>query len=1617
MQLRGATGMRTLRVTCLLSLLLFVPLQQTASAAVPAPQAELAEDNPALVDRVIDSVLTDNGDELDSALREVRGRLDDQEDTVHDNVKGEEKKTIFSTSQLKEMLDSVLSHQTKADSSLHGETDEKYTSGQNTQDVTEERNTELGSEKEQDVNGKEKKTISTPQLKEILKNVLDHNTGNHPFAGAKRDQSTAGETMPVADSAVETLPVAENAIGSGSNTHEKKSAKVFLAQAAKDIGTKVVDKLGDRIAEGVVENHQEEVVNGLQNYFSSQLEDFDKQYQEALESTGNLAAGLSRPVEEADIRVIPYGRGDDMGNTFVPAGYEISHRYQYADEDEDEQDAMTPSGAYSYPTGLGPVMMNGCFGTAYEPGDPCYASKIPQTNCPSLIDGATFLGVGFDGRGEYSADSRKRSIIQRSCNNLQTYEDYEVPDSMTVQGVYDTDVESNTFASMEGYRQYLEQKSAVTSATAMFQEELNKASGYGAVGGAFGLGWSAGGGTASQNGRRSESSNFEARSRAEGGVAEKNTQTFMAMLEINVLRYEIFMDDVKPADLNLAFLWDFLRLPVSYFSIGADTKFQNFILRYGAHYIQSAKFGGQLKIIKTKEASSDLSVQAFSERAQTDWKKTFSTFSAEASMTKSSSWFHKHETKEESENSEGEASQDTEKTSQDSQTEQTSSFEFSNELMVVQGGDQQIAAAITEMYTSSLNTELKAWLDSIKDYPKAFSFVMKPITAALDINFNSLFPNGDVDFGCLGQSDLEVENGTDRRYYIQEKTVTTADNETREVSEIRYCDFNKMEELAEKAAKRRLALGRAITVYLEEGPVLSTDFLLPAGEPGCETATLAYLDGSNSGAPTWDELVSGDEFTVIFDMPYGISSILQAWEMMTVKFKNNRWFSFRTGETPHLYDGYDNGGSNDINGHKVSIQGLVMTYDEETGVFTVTESDFEESNASVPALPGWVEGQEVARAEYHSLLQHLSKQSSTTGDAPCNIKWSNAHRLDPTNGGKCIHFTIASEGDIFIVFAGIPQKHETWVYVQISPEGVALYKSMRLLTTQLQDGASSLGSSNLYQSYFVCITEDTAGGVTTIQYGKTPDNEERPHVWLDFEIDEILSLQYYAFGSGMYPVKVMGVSIIDQPAQDFIVCREGTRKDHGRCSQQCHEECDGCRTTGSDSPTDCIACKHYSVGFPYIEGDSGSFTCVATCPEHMEPAPGTKKCTCMKQMEESGKGGTVTCVTECPLTHYDDGNVCKVCSTFCKDVSGKGTRVCTGPNSGDCSVCRYTTSDGACLEGCSPGQKAVAQDEGGFRCDQCQPGHKCVRGDEMEEICPAGTHSSPERNSCLECTAGQFSSSGSQYCQECPSGKYSANSGASTCTACPSGQYSSSSGSSSCQVCPAGQYGASTGATSCQDCPAGQFSRVGGSSSCDDCPAGQYSADAGSSSCEACAEGYTSEEGATECYDWDDCSPNPCENNGVCTDGVNSFTCACQDRYTGDRCQVRPACPANFREYGTKCFHLGESTVNYYTARSRCRAAQSQLAMPKDEATNTFIADLIRSSQRPGGSYWIGLGFDEDEDWWTWEDNTPLGWKNWKPGEPNNSNENCVHFIPGSDEWGGGICGAEMYYVCQRNAV
>lgn len=62
------------------------------------------------------------------------------------------------------------------------------------------------------------------------------------------------------------------------------------------------------------------------------------------------------------------------------------------------------------------------------------------------------------------------------------------------------------------------------------------------------------------------------------------------------------------------------------------------------------------------------------------------------------------------------------------------------------------------------------------------------------------------------------------------------------------------------------------------------------------------------------------------------------------------------------------------------------------------------------------------------------------GYLPCNVKWSNALRFDPSGEGRCLHFTASTKGTVFVIFSVIPKDKDTWYYVQISPYGVGIFK-------------------------------------------------------------------------------------------------------------------------------------------------------------------------------------------------------------------------------------------------------------------------------------------------------------------------------------------------------------------------------------------------------------------------------------------------------------------------------------------------------------------------------------------------------------------------------------------------
>ena len=73
---------------------------------------------------------------------------------------------------------------------------------------------------------------------------------------------------------------------------------------------------------------------------------------------------------------------------FVPPGFHIDAEVTGEDEKPEGEKGEQP---FAYTMGIGGVMMNGCYGTKYQPGDPCYVAKATTTICLVSAEGSYLL--------------------------------------------------------------------------------------------------------------------------------------------------------------------------------------------------------------------------------------------------------------------------------------------------------------------------------------------------------------------------------------------------------------------------------------------------------------------------------------------------------------------------------------------------------------------------------------------------------------------------------------------------------------------------------------------------------------------------------------------------------------------------------------------------------------------------------------------------------------------------------------------------------------------------------------------------------------------------------------------------------------------------------------------------------------------------------------------------------------------------------------------------------------------------------------------------------------------------------------------------------------------------
>ncbi|XP_078603719.1 uncharacterized protein LOC144877607 isoform X4 [Branchiostoma floridae x Branchiostoma japonicum] len=155
----------------------------------------------------------------------------------------------------------------------------------------------------------------------------------------------------------------------------------------------------------------------------------------------------------------------------------------------------------------------------------------------------------------------------------------------------------------------------------------------------------------------------------------------------------------------------------------------------------------------------------------------------------------------------------------------------------------------------------------------------------------------------------------------------------------------------------------------------------------------------------------------------------------------------------------------------------------------------------------------------------------------------------------------------------------------------------------------------------------------------------------------------------------------------------------------------------------------------------------------------------------------------------------------------------------------------------------------------------------------------------------------------------------------------------------------------------------------------------------SCGGGYILNADGLACDDVDECASNNGGCEGTCTNNVGSFDCACgaglvlnADGLACDTCAdlypgLQPS--HNFGIYQDQCFWAGNfrtPKLNYMAAKQACQAQGGTLAMIKDEATQTFLSNHLKTiSGRRQRRFWIGLDDLNAEKAFLWNDGTPLG--------------------------------------------
>jgi hypothetical protein len=103
--------------------------------------------------------------------------------------------------------------------------------------------------------------------------------------------------------------------------------------------------------------------------------------------------------------------------------------------------------------------------------------------------------------------------------------------------------------------------------------------------------------------------------------------------------------------------------------------------------------------------------------------------------------------------------------------------------------------------------------------------------------------------------------------------------------------------------------------------------------------------------------------------------------------------------------------------------------------------------------------------------------------------------------------------------------------------------------------------------------------------------------------------------------------------------------------------------------------------------------------------------------------------------------------------------------------------------------------------------------------------------------------------------------------------------------------------------------------------------------------------------------------------------------------------PADAEFFNGKWYKLYNQSIRWNTARQKCITLGGQLAIVPDQATWDFIRQRVHNAL-----FWLGATDEGSVGNWKWIDGTPMSFKAWLPGEPNND-QGKEHYLSTWKGW------------------